>query len=176
MLGSEIAFVRSADLQVSRCRPRAPGFFSSDPTTRCQRTRTVKRGGLLSTKVWARFPGLPGRLLLTGSDGNGGVGHGIEGHEKVGTVGKGADGRVPRIAQGRKARGLRVFRAAEVMLVRWLFETEGDVRIAQKAPRTFASGEALARYSTVSCSGCAASRFTAPEVLVVDHIERASEK
>jgi hypothetical protein len=75
-------------------------------------------------------------LASTDSDGNDGVGHGIECHDKAGTVCKRDDGRVPGIAQGRKAMGLGVFTAAEWTAMGRLIESERDVRIAQQAPRT----------------------------------------
>ena len=88
-------------------------------------------------KMSARFPGQPEGLLLADSGGNERVVYGIECHLKVGTVCKRDGGRVPRITQVLKPRGLRVFGAAEMTVMRRLVENERDVRIAQKAPRTF---------------------------------------
>jgi hypothetical protein len=76
-------------------------------------------------------------VACTDSDGNDGVGHGIKCLEDVGAVGKRDDGRVPRIAQDRKARGPWVFSAAESSLMGRLVEKERDMGIAQEAPRTF---------------------------------------
>ena len=76
-------------------------------------------------------------LASTDSGGNDVVGHGIECRDKVGTVCKRDDGRVPRITQGRKAMGLGVFTAAELTVMRRLIKSERDVRIAKDAPRTF---------------------------------------
>jgi hypothetical protein len=76
-------------------------------------------------------------LGCTESAGNEAVGHGIERHEKARAVSKRDDGRVPRIAQVRKAMGLVLLSAADLTVMRRLIENERDRRIAQQAPRTF---------------------------------------
>ena len=97
----------------------------------------------VSLKLPARFPRLPERHLFTDSGGNGGVGHGIECHGKVGTIGKRDDGRVPRITQFLKATGLRVFGTAEMTVMRRRIEGERDVRITQEAARAFRERRSL---------------------------------